>query len=262
MVTATAVYAVVQLWRGGLDPADTAGLCGLPIGLAALLVSVLALRKPAEGNSAALAREWAATLSVQVAAGEGRVCHQLLGDDTKSIDLGFTLRAAVGRTATAPPAGRLLPGSAPPAGLLLPVSPAAGLPDVAGYWRASRPRRLVITGPAGSGKTVTALVLMLALLQDRAESDPVPVRIALAGWDTTTGLDVLLTERLVRDYGWSRAQAAALVGHGLVLPVLDGLDEMDPIGPTAPPTLRPCGPAPFWTSWTATNCGGSRGRWC
>ncbi|MER5472473.1 hypothetical protein [Streptomyces sp. NPDC002685] len=46
---------------------------GLPVGLAALLVSVLALHKPEKGNTAALSREWAATLAVQIAAG-GRRC--------------------------------------------------------------------------------------------------------------------------------------------------------------------------------------------
>ncbi|MFE2101570.1 NACHT domain-containing protein [Streptomyces sp. NPDC059468] len=229
VVAASVIYTVLQLRRGGLGPSDTAGLWGLPVGLAALLVSVLALRKPEEGNTAVLAREWAATLAAQIAAGEGRVHHQLLGDDTKSIDLRFTLRPAAGRTASAPPAGRLLPGSALSTGLLLPASLAVGVPDVAEYWRTSRPRRLVITGPAGSGKTVTALVLILALIKDRAESDPVPVRISLVEWDTTTELDALLTERLVHAYGWTRERAAILVGHGLVLPVLDGLDEMDPM---------------------------------
>lgn len=60
-VTVSVLYAVVQLSRGGLQPQDTAGLLGLPLGAAALLVSVLALRKPPEGNAADLVRTWAAT---------------------------------------------------------------------------------------------------------------------------------------------------------------------------------------------------------
>ena len=36
-----------------------------------------------------------------------------------------------------------------------------------GYYRKLRPQRMVITGTAGSGKTVLAIELMLGLLKDR-----------------------------------------------------------------------------------------------
>jgi hypothetical protein len=76
---------------------------------------------------------------------------------------------------------------------------------------------------------------MLALLKDRAADDPVPVRIPVSLWDTRDSLDAFLTQHLARAYGWPKAYAAALVGHGMVLPVLDGLDEMDPTLPDGAP---------------------------
>ncbi|MEU0187060.1 hypothetical protein ABZ312_38800 [Streptomyces sp. NPDC006207] len=93
----------------------------------------------------------------------------------------------------------------------------------------------MVTGPAGAGKTVFALALILALLKTRADTDPVPVRIPVSLWDTTTPLETLLTQRLIEAYGWPTTQAAALVEHGMILPVLDGLDEMDPTLPDGTP---------------------------
>ncbi|SNT56316.1 hypothetical protein SAMN05216252_14141 [Actinacidiphila glaucinigra] len=218
-----------QLSRGDFEPQDAASLWGPPLGIAGLLVAVLALRKPSEGNTADLVRTWAATLAALVVSGEGRIYNQLLGDDTVPIDLAYTLQAVPGRAATAPLHGRLLSTPTPASSLVLPPShPAGGTPDVAAYWRQVQPQRLVVTGPAGAGKTVFALALILALLKDRTDTDPVPVRVPVSLWDSTTPLEAFLTQRLIEAYGWPKAQAAALVEHGMVLPVLDGLDEMDP----------------------------------
>ncbi|MFI1015769.1 hypothetical protein [Streptomyces sp. NPDC020965] len=110
------------------------------------------------------------------------------------------------------------------------------LPDIAGYYRQTRPDRLVITGAGGAGKTVLALELLLALIEGRGEADPVPVRVPLSRWDTERhALPGLLVERLVEAYDWPRGMAEGLVRYGLVLPVLDGLDEMDPPGPDGIP---------------------------
>ncbi|MER5381791.1 NACHT domain-containing protein [Streptomyces sp. NPDC002688] len=225
VVAASMMYAVVQLWRGGLAPADTAGLLGLPLGVAALWISISQLRKPPEETAAALAD--------RVVTDEGRVYGQMLGDDHVPINLAFTLRptpAPVSGPAHAPERGRLLPTPTAPASALLlpPSSLAPGVPDVAAYWRDTRPQRLLVTGPAGAGKTVFVLALILALLKERAEGDPVPIRIPVSLWNTATDLDTFVRQRLARVYGWSRKQAAALVESGMVLPVLDGLDEMDP----------------------------------
>lgn len=101
LLMASAGYAVSQLLRGGLEPADTAGLLGLPLGVAGLVAAVAALRRPVQGTDAELVRQWAATLAVQVQQSEGKLRHQLLGRDTRRIDLSYTLRAVPGPAADA-----------------------------------------------------------------------------------------------------------------------------------------------------------------
>lgn len=44
-------------------------------------------------------------------------------------------------------------------------------------------RRLVIIGEAGSGKTILAIRLLLRLVEERKDSDPVPVFLSMAAWD-------------------------------------------------------------------------------
>lgn len=235
VAVASGGYVVRQLGHGGLEASDTAGLLAVALAVAAGLVAVAALRKQSQANTAAFAdaglvRGWAATLARQVEAGEGAVRRQLLGDDTRRINLAYRLQPGGARPARAPGVGRLFADG--PGG---PV-----LPDIAAYYRETRPERLVITGAAGAGKTVLALELLLALVEDRAEGDPVPVRIPLSRWDIERQtLPELLSERLVEAYDWPPAMAAGLVHHGMVLPVLDGLDEMDPAGPGSVPDAAP-----------------------
>jgi len=234
-IAASVVFAVWHIVHGRFQPVDTASLLGVPLGATGLVAAVVALRKPIEGNDAELAQGWAKTLARQVETGESKVRRQLLGADTQRINLIYDLHPAPGRAATAPPAGRTFTDATP-----------AVLPDVLEYYRATRPRRLVITGEAGAGKTVLALELLLALLENRADDDPVPIRIPLTQWDTSQPLPSLLVQRLVDAYDWPPDLAAGLVDQGMVLPVLDGMDEMDPVredgtpDPQGPPGFSPC----------------------
>ncbi|MFG2293439.1 NACHT domain-containing protein [Streptomyces sp. NPDC048603] len=93
--------------------------------------------------------------------------------------------------------------------------------------------RLVVLGDPGSGKTVAATQLMAHLLEHWKDGGPVPVRIPLSTWNTERPLrnwlaDYLTEIRLTP----SRAVAHELLDARLVLPIFDGLDEMDP--PDAP----------------------------
>ncbi|MBK3563177.1 NACHT domain-containing NTPase, partial [Streptomyces sp. MBT62] len=205
-------------------------MLGLPLGVMGIVLAVVALRKPVEGNDAELAQGWAATLAGQVERGESAVWRQLLGDDVRRINLTYVLHPTMVRPAAAPAAGRLAAEG----------TGSVTLPDIVTYYRSTRPLRLVVTGAAGAGKTVLALELLLALIQGRNEGDPVPVRIPLSRWDTERqSLPDLLQQRLVEAYDWPPDLAAGLVRHHLVLPVLDGLDEMDPLVNGSPDPAAP-----------------------
>jgi hypothetical protein len=133
------------------------------------------------------------------------------------------------------------------------------LSQIQGYYQELGRGRLVVVGPAGSGKTVlaTQLVRDLAIALIAAEpgdsgSAPgrrvdggrrrVPVRLSAPAFDPAAGsefaetaagkvaerLDTWVAEQLSTVYGINPRQARELVDDGWVLPVLDGVDEMDP----------------------------------
>ncbi|MFG2342323.1 helix-turn-helix domain-containing protein [Streptomyces yangpuensis] len=96
--------------------------------------------------------------------------------------------------------------------------------------------RMVVLGRAGSGKSVLTIRLALDLLETRASAAHrrVPVVFSVGSWDpSTTALRDWLVGRLLRDHPHLARRspggatlAAALVDGDLVLPVLDGFDEM------------------------------------
>lgn len=136
-VGVSGVYAVQAIPHGGLQPTDTVTLLGFPLGVVGIVLAVMALRKPVEGNDAELARGWASTLAKQVETGESAAWRQLLGDDTRRINLAYVLRSTTVRSAAAPAAGRLTADGPSP----------ATLPDIVTYYRSTtRPR----TSTAGS----------------------------------------------------------------------------------------------------------------
>ncbi|MFE6482886.1 NACHT domain-containing protein [Streptomyces sp. NPDC057757] len=150
-----------------------------------------------------------AALAERVEQVEGRQWRLLVGGDRQRIDLHYSL------------VDQYVPGASVPA-------PHGRLPGITAYYQAMRPRRLVVTGVPGAGKTVLALELLLGLIEGREESDPVPVRVSLSAWAPGTSLEQLLVSHLRQNHGVPRRQAERLVAHRLILPVLDGLDEMDP----------------------------------
>jgi predicted NACHT family NTPase len=111
-------------------------------------------------------------------------------------------------------------------------------------------RWLVILGAPGSGKTTLAVQLLLRLLEIRTAAYPVPVLLTANGWDTTAHPRIRdwLAFRLSKDYPALRAIDEAMPGElvdsGMVLPVIDGLDELDPAGDDPQPRYCPGTPAP------------------
>ncbi|MER6831971.1 hypothetical protein ABT352_38695 [Streptosporangium sp. NPDC000563] len=101
--------------------------------------------------------------------------------------------------------------------------------------------RLVVLGEPGAGKSVLAILLTLGLLQHRQtlppeERDraPVPVLVPIASWNPEAEhLKAFLARRLGEEYPRLHqigedgiSPAATLIADRLVLPILDGLDEL------------------------------------
>jgi hypothetical protein len=118
---------------------------------------------------------------------------------------------------------------------------AGSLADIAAYFSALDRGRLVVLGTPGSGKTVLAVYLLLerleAVLAVGTEPGRVPVLLSLPAWPAThpdatdrelsAHFDRWVARHLVETYRLAEPVAAALVEGRWVLPVLDGLDEMD-----------------------------------
>ncbi|NRQ37168.1 NACHT domain-containing protein [Nonomuraea sp. NN258] len=94
----------------------------------------------------------------------------------------------------------------------------------------SLPRgRLLITGGPGSGKSTLATSLLVHLLERRGPDDRVPVLLPAASWDPLTeSPQNWLARQLGELYPAVAVEAGDLVAHKRVLPMLDGLDELDP----------------------------------
>ncbi|MEU3645225.1 hypothetical protein AB0E59_17720 [Lentzea sp. NPDC034063] len=106
--------------------------------------------------------------------------------------------------------------------------------NVAATWARLPSRQLVVIGAPGSGKSSLAMLLVRQIVATRAPGDPVPVLLNLMGWDPQrVHFDTWLARRLAVDYPrliakryYGRDAARRLVDRRLVIPVLDGLDEM------------------------------------
>ena len=95
--------------------------------------------------------------------------------------------------------------------------------------------RLVVLGEPGSGKTMLMVRLVLDLLRDRRPGGPVPFLVSLASWNPREqDLHGWLATQLVvgrpalreRGQGSDDSLAEVLLDAGLIVPLLDGLDEV------------------------------------
>lgn len=97
--------------------------------------------------------------------------------------------------------------------------------------------RLVVLGEPGAGKTMLMVRLVLDLLARRASGDTIPFLVSIASWNPAEqDLQGWLEGQLLIDYPalaspgptdhTEPTQAASLLTAGLILPILDGLDEI------------------------------------
>jgi NACHT domain len=103
------------------------------------------------------------------------------------------------------------------------------LATVLEYYRSLSPGRLVVLGEPGAGKTVLAIELQVRLLEQRAQdkSGPVPVLVSAAAYDPGMAWEEWLAAQLALRFRISAKVTERLVRDGRVLPLVDGLDEMD-----------------------------------
>lgn len=105
--------------------------------------------------------------------------------------------------------------------------------ELAERFLALRRRRLVILGGPGTGKTTLAVQIVLRLLQVREPADPIPVVLTASSWNSTVHpqMQDWLAFHLFENYpalrAINKAMPSDLVNTGMVLPVIDGLDEVD-----------------------------------
>ena len=97
--------------------------------------------------------------------------------------------------------------------------------------------RLVVLGEPGAGKTMLMVRLVLDMLGRRTSGGPVPFLTSVASWDPAVqDLRDWLSTQLLTDHPAlasppqegmiAPTQADALLAVGLILPILDGLDEI------------------------------------
>jgi hypothetical protein len=219
------VAATAWMLGRGTRGAELANIWALPVSAAGLLVAASGWSWRARRGPGRTVEEAARLIAARVAEREATVLHRLTADtgDARAADVGFRV--------VPPPEGRRDDGG-----------PAAGtLHAAAAFYRDLRRGRLVLLGEAGSGKTVTALQMALDLLPSGppGPANPVPVRLSASRFPAVRSgavlpellrerLDEWLSRHLAAEFGVEPAVAGELVRGGWILPVLDGLDEMDP----------------------------------
>ncbi|MFF2699766.1 NACHT domain-containing protein [Streptomyces cyaneofuscatus] len=205
---------VLSSGEGAESLSDRLDVVMMVIAVLALVSPFFILLRTAGATAAEDEADLARRLGQAVARAEP-LSRSDMGGDRVPVRVTFTFRASAhARSATRP---------------LVPNGTLDGL--VADY-RAIRPRRLVITGQSGAGKSVLARAFVSEFNKDRADGERVPVLIPLGDWELQEPFRDWVVRHLVRDYGRSPGRACQLVDAGLVLPVLDGLDELD--GPGVP----------------------------
>jgi hypothetical protein len=233
--TATTLLTALLI-AGGTREVEVATDLVVPLAVLALLATVFGVRLgPRERGREAL---WAACrmLADRVAEREGAEQNRLLAETGRAqqADVGFTRYTPDEDMVYWRGDGGASRGSSA---------------KIAGFYASLGQGRLVVLGAAGAGKTVLVNRLLLDVIAGLPREDPgagedvrVPVRLSLPAFDPghnvadlqagilAKRLDEWIAGRLREVFGVQSRIARRLVAEGWILPVLDGLDEMDPDG--------------------------------
>lgn len=217
---AAVMWTAWVLNRGNLGVSDAAGVLSFAPGVVGAVLGGWGVWLTVKGLRAAQSGTVIATrLATAVLETAGTQLKQLLGGDRQALNAPIDL--AISCSHSSGVAGAADQGS---------------LKNIVDYYRSVQPGRMVITGApatsireagdAGVGKTVLAVALIVGLARNRRAADPVPVRLSAASWPGTT-IPGWLVAHLVSSYNMPQREAETVVRERLVLPVIDGLDEMD-----------------------------------
>ncbi|WP_170149281.1 NACHT domain-containing protein [Geodermatophilus normandii] len=99
--------------------------------------------------------------------------------------------------------------------------------NISTYFASLNPRRLVVVGARGSGKTTLALQLVVDLNRGRAPGSPIPVWLPATSFNGEASIDSWMVDALIAQGGVDKRTAKELVERHKVIPVVDGLDELD-----------------------------------
>lgn len=96
------------------------------------------------------------------------------------------------------------------------------------YWGLAEPKRMLILGEPGGGKTLLLLeIIQQAYGSRHAQAVPALVRVNAAEWTADKEFEEFFTNRVVQDYKLSSGLVSRMYNRGDLIPLLDGLDEVD-----------------------------------
>jgi WD40 repeat protein len=87
---------------------------------------------------------------------------------------------------------------------------------------------MVVLGAPGAGKTTIATLFVVDYMDVAEPGEPVPILLSVAGWNPRERLQKWIVRQIREDYlgVLNDASIRHSVREGLIMPVLDGLDEM------------------------------------
>ncbi|MGA3488098.1 hypothetical protein ACK8GG_08800 [Micromonosporaceae bacterium DT55] len=227
-----AIFLPVKSWIVRHNPEEFNGQVGwanilaFSVGVIGVVLVIADRRKVDSKPTAERLQEVAEFLSMEILRREGRQLAHLLSTD------GLESRSAVLRFSVS-----RRPDNGKRKRVRLPRS--GNTDEIVPYFLEHTRGRLLIRGSGGSGKTVLALALLVGLIQERqsksGNSDSlralgVPVYFNLTSWDVEIELTDWMIGQLSERYRLAWGICARLVHHGMVIPVLDGLDELHVAG--------------------------------